>query len=81
MNASLIVVSSAGCLLPFLIMANLFLGWLFMPARLWLSLEAAFVFFFFLQSFLLVRKVSSMSAARRRCIDVEGTVVGNDDTT
>lgn len=86
----LIWTGQSGCLLPLLIIFNLFFGKLFIHSTLiWLSIEGALIFLFILQMHLFIRRISrqigqnghasaSDSRSRRpydRVIDVEGKVV------
>jgi len=72
--SSLLFVSQAGCLLPILILLNLFFGWLFFKPLSWLAIEAALIFLFLLNSYILARRISSASRKNRKIIDVEGEV-------
>jgi hypothetical protein len=77
--SSLLFVSQAGCLLPILILLNLFLGWLFFKPLTWLAIEGALVLLFMLNSYILARSISSASRKNRKIIDVEGEVVEERD--
>jgi len=73
------VIRYAGCLLPFLLIFNLFFGWLFFRPLHWFLLEAVLVFIFLLHSMVLTRKMFSDISGRSRgdkVIDVEGRVIG-----
>ena len=65
----------AGCLLPALILLNLFFGWMFLKPLAWIILEGVLVLLFLLNSYLLVRKVRKWSQPEGRIIDVKGEVV------
>ena len=87
----LIWAGQSGCLLPLLIIFNLFFGKLFIHSTLiWLSIEGALIFIFILQMHHFIRRISrqigqngrgsaSDGPTRRRpygrIIDVEGKVV------
>ncbi len=86
----LIWAGQSGCLMPLLIIFNLFFGKLFIHSTLiWLSIEGALIFIFILQIHLFIRRISrqvgqngrgsaSDGPSRRsygRIIDVEGKVV------
>ncbi len=76
---SVFFISQTGCLLPVLILFNLFFGWLFFPPFFWLSLEGILILLFFINSYILIRRVSSMaskaSPKRSGVIDVEGEIM------
>lgn len=67
--------SQAGCLLPFLIMANLFFGWIFLKPGHWLLVEVILVALFLINSIILTRKVFSGTKKYDNVIDTEGEVV------
>jgi len=71
--------SQSGCLLPILLMFNLFFGWLFFAPLIWLSIEGILLVLFFVNSLILLRRISSMtskvSPGREGAIDVEGEIV------
>jgi len=72
---SIVFFSQAGCLLPLLITANLFFGWMFFKPVAWLLIELILVLLFLLNSSVITRKVKSFTPGRRGVIDVEGKVV------
>ena len=72
--SSLLFVSQAGCLLPILILLNLFFGWLFFKPLTWLAIEASLILLFMFNSYILARRISSASRKNRKIIDVEGEV-------
>jgi hypothetical protein len=70
----------SGCLLPTLIMLNLFFGKLiFNSNRLWLSVEGVLIFLFVINIYVFTRKISEQfkpkSRTRGKVIDVEGEVI------
>ena len=69
--------SSSGCLLPFLIVFNLFFGKLiFSSTRLWLTIEAVLVLVFILKVNIFLRKLTQPSnKSRGNVIDISGQVV------
>jgi len=73
--SSLLFVSQAGCLLPILILLNLFLGLLFFRPLTWLAIEGVLVLLFMLNSYILARSISSSSQRNSKVIDIEGEVV------
>ncbi len=69
---------SSGCLLPFLIIFNLFFGKLiFHSTRLWLGVEAVLVLIFVLKINIFLRKISQSfnNKPRGKVIDISGQVV------
>jgi len=69
--------NSTGCLLPFLIVFNLFFGRILFKTSLWLLIEAVLVLLFLLSSMITVRRIISTvgSKGRKDAIDVQGQVV------
>ncbi len=68
----------SGCLLPILIIFNLFFGKLFFHSTaIWLSIEGALIFLFILKIHLFVQKITGQlrPEGRGKAIDVEGKVV------
>ena len=68
----------SGCLLPILIIFNLFFGKLFFHSTaIWLSIEGALIFLFILKIHLFVRKINGQfqQKCRNGAIDVEGKVI------
>ena len=74
----------SGCLLPLLIIFNLFFGKLFFHSTaIWLSIEGLLILLFILKTHLFVRKIrrqfdqshSQNHKGRGKIIDVEGRVV------
>jgi hypothetical protein len=72
---SFVFFSQSGCLLNFLIIANLLFGRIFLKASHWLLLESALILVFILNAAIFTRKVSSSFRKRDKVIDVEGEVV------
>lgn len=76
---SVFFISQTGCLLPIIILFNLFFGWMFFPARAWLFIEGILIILFFINSFIFLRRVSNMASGanpqRDGVIDVEGEIV------
>ena len=70
----MIISMQAGCLLPALILLNLFFGWMFLKASVWLTVEAVLILLFILNSYILIRRVKSWSKPDD-VIDVKGEVV------
>lgn len=75
-NKSLFFVSQTGCLLPFLILANLLLGWIFFNLLTWVLIGGVLILLFILNAHIMMRKVfSSLFSKRDNIIDIEGEVV------
>ncbi|MDD4899572.1 MAG: hypothetical protein PHT31_05955 [Candidatus Omnitrophica bacterium] len=74
---SFVFFSQTGCFLPFLIIFNLFFGWLFLRPLYWLGLEGVLILLFLLNAAIFSRKLSSLTKDKRRkgAIDIEGEVV------
>jgi hypothetical protein len=74
---SFMMVGSAGCFLPLLIILNLFFGWLFLPPLHWLLIEGALIVLFLASSAAMTRTIFSNLNPHKRdgVIDVEGKVV------
>ncbi|MCX5706639.1 MAG: hypothetical protein NTW13_03100 [Candidatus Omnitrophica bacterium] len=65
----------SGCFLPFLIVFNLFFGWIFFKPLFWLASEAILILLFLFNSFLFKRRIASATKKRDNIIDVEGKIV------
>lgn len=72
---SIFFFSQSGCLLPLLILSNLFFGWMFLKPLTWLAVEGILIIMFLINSYILTRKLSSTSQKRKDFIDVEGEVI------
>ena len=70
-----VIISSGGCLLPLLIILNLFFGRLFLKASHWLALEGVLILLFALNSYLFTRRIFRCVKKRDNVIDVEGEVI------
>ena len=72
----MIINIQAGCLLPALILLNLFFGWMFLKTSAWLVLEGILILSLILNSYFLIRKVKRWSTSvPGNVIDVQGEVV------
>jgi len=71
---SVIFFSQTGCLLPCLIILNLFFGRIFFNAIHWLFIELVLVLLFMLNSAILTKKITSFFRKHNNVIDVEGRV-------
>ncbi len=75
-SSQFISMGSSGCLLPFLIIFNLFFGKpIFGSTRLWLGVEALLILIFILRINIMTRKAGQNYKPKGRIIDVEGHVV------
>ena len=79
-NSGFVYTSQSGCLLPILIMFNLFFGKLiFSSTRLWLGVEVVLVLLFIIKIHVFTRKISEQFKAgghgRKNVIDAEGEVI------
>ena len=72
---SFVFFSQSGCILVFLIIANLLFGRIFFRASHWLLLELTLILIAILNSVIFTRKMSSSFRKRGNVIDVEGEVV------
>lgn len=72
-------ISRNGCFLPIIILFNLFFGWMFLPAHTWLFIEGILIILFFINSYIFLRRLSSIPLRRAtkgdEVIDVEGEIV------
>ncbi|MBU0710230.1 MAG: hypothetical protein KKC42_01315 [Candidatus Omnitrophica bacterium] len=73
--SSMIFLSRTGCLLPSLIVFNFFFGWIFFGFTTWLLIEGVLILLFFLNSYILMRRIASAPGQKDDVIDVEGRVV------
>lgn len=67
-----------GCLLPFLLIFNLFFGWIFFSVRAWVLIEILLIIALVIYSYILSRKIISRvnnAGKRDNAIDVEGKVI------
>ncbi len=68
--------SSTGCLLPSLIIFNLFFGWIFLKPLYWVAIEAILLLLFVINGYVMTRKIISASGKKRdNVIDVEAEVI------
>lgn len=72
---SFVFLGRSGCLLPLLIILNLFFGMLFLRPLYWLILEIILVLFFIINGYILTKKIFSTTRKRENVIDVEAEVV------
>lgn len=76
---SFVLFSRTGCLLPFLIIFNLFFGLLFFRPFVWLLIQVILILLFLINGYIITRKISP-SSRRNNVIDVKGEIVEEDKT-
>ena len=86
--SSFVILSQAGCFLPFLITFNLFFGWMFLSKFRWLLLEAGLILIFIINGVIITRKIFSAAASstsssnpspqRKGVIDVDAQIIDED---
>jgi len=70
------LISYNGCLLPLLIVLNLFFGQFFFKTNQWLAIEGILILLFLFNSYIVTRRVKSAQRNNpQNVIDVEGKVV------
>ncbi|MFA5355998.1 MAG: hypothetical protein WC301_01120 [Candidatus Omnitrophota bacterium] len=72
---SFVFLSGSGCMLPFLMIFNLFFGWIFLRPAHWLIVESILVLFFVVNGLIMTRRVISAPGEEDDVIDVEAKVV------
>lgn len=78
-NKALFLTGQLGCLIPLLILTNLFFGLLFFKPFIWLLVGAVLVLLFILNTYIIVRKMSSFFSEKDNVIDVEGEAIEEKD--
>jgi hypothetical protein len=70
-------IGCSGCLIPLLLILNLFFGKLFFSAEQWLAIEGLLFLVLLLTSYINLRRFSFTKQSKKRSnvIDVEGKVV------
>lgn len=73
----------AGCLLPLLMLFNLFFGWIFLPPLYWLASAGVLILLFFISTYIFLRRLAKLTKpaekARSGAIDVEGKIIEGED--
>ena len=70
------IIGYNGCLLPSLIVLNLFFGRLFFRPAAWLAIEGILLLLLLLNSYITIRRIQSTQRNNpKNVIDVEGKVV------
>ncbi|MDO8663204.1 MAG: hypothetical protein Q7K98_08330 [Candidatus Omnitrophota bacterium] len=70
------LIAYSGCLLPLLIVLNLFFGRLFFDTGHWLAIEGILILLFFFNSYISLRRVFWPGSKKRDgAIDVKGKVI------
>jgi uncharacterized membrane protein len=77
---SAVFFSRVGCILPLLIILNLFFGWLVFKPLEWLAVGVALILLFLLNSAIAARRILSGAHKDSRIIDVEGKVIKGEDS-
>ena len=72
---SIILLGRMGCLLPFLIIFNLFFGWMFFGFLFWALIEIALILIFILVSLLTAKKIFRQEQQKDNVIDIEAEVM------
>ncbi|MDD5592734.1 MAG: hypothetical protein PHV44_05530 [Candidatus Omnitrophica bacterium] len=72
---SFVFFGKSGCLLPSLIVFNLFFGRIFLKPMPWLISEAVLLLLFIISSYAITRKMASYSSRHDDAIDVKGEVL------
>jgi hypothetical protein len=72
---SFVFLAHTGCLLPFLILFNFLLGWVFLKPLAWLAVEALLILLFLLNSYLLAKRTSASILRGKGAIDTEAEVL------
>lgn len=69
------VIAYSGCLLPLLIVLNLFSGKLFFSTGQWLAIEGILILLLLFNSYISLRRMFRPGQKRGGAIDVEGKVI------
>jgi len=73
---SIVFVSRTGCLLPFLIAANLLFGWMLLKPLVWIVAEIVLIGLFIVNSVILAKKIlSGDKPADKGVIDTKGEIL------
>lgn len=59
---SFIFFSRTGCLLPLLIILNLFFGWIFLRLHYWLLTELILILLFVINGYIITRKINAFAS-------------------
>lgn len=59
---SFVFFSRTGCLLPLLIILNLFFGWIFLRLKYWLITEAILILLLIINGYIITRKINALSS-------------------
>lgn len=82
---STVFFAQSGCLLPFLITLNFFLGLFFFKPVIWLTIGLILIIMFFINSFLFTKKIASLtpntSKKHSNVIDINGEVIKENNTS
>lgn len=72
---SFVFFGKSGCLLPLLIILNLFFGRIFLKPKAWLISEALLLLLFIINSYIIARKITTHSSRHDGAIDVKAEVL------
>jgi uncharacterized membrane protein len=73
---SFVLFSKTGCLLPILIIFNLFFGLLFLSPLVWVFIQVTLILLFLINGYIITRKIGSVSSGKRKdAIDVKAEIV------
>jgi len=75
----MIFISQTGCILPLMIILNLFFGWIFFKPAIWLLVGAILILLFTINSYLFIRRVRNLSPKKGKIIDIEARVLEKED--
>jgi len=75
----MIFISQTGCLLPLLIILNLFFGWIFFKPAVWLLVGAVLILLFVVNSYFIIRMIIKPPQKKGGIIDIEADVVEKED--
>lgn len=66
---------NSGCLLPFLVIFNLFFGRIFFSFRAWVAVEGILIIIFLANSYIFSKRIMNSVRKKDNVIDVEGEVI------
>lgn len=72
---SFVFLSGTGCLLPALVVFNLFFGWLFLRPAAWVMVEAALLLLLLVYTHFLRRKITRLQQKRDNVIDTDAEII------
>ena len=75
MSKAMVYIAHAGCLLPILLILNLFFGWLIFKPLIWIGLELVLLLGFVLSSYVFAKSILYSRPGNNEAIDVEAEVI------